>query len=531
MSVMTRPHAAVATPTRKPDPVRAQLRGSSLLLMGRLLSRVINFVAQLLIVRHLNMEDYGAFAYGLAVVAFCKGFSTLGLRRAVMRFLPIYHERGDFGRLLGTLVLVAAVVAGTGMLVIVGVYGAPEILQRLVKDDGASLDLLLVLVFLVPIEAIDEMLIALFACFAHPRAIFYRKHVIAPVLKLTVVVMLVAFGAEAHFLAWGYLAAAAVGVALYVAILARILDRDGTLGQLRAARRNVPVRELFEFALPLLTSSLVAVVMHSADTMILGYFHPAGEVARYRVVLPAATLNTIVLASFGLLYMPLAARLFARNDMAGINVLYWRSAVWMAVLSFPVFAMTFSLARSVTVAVYGERYASSWIILQLFAVAYYFGVTLGNNGLTLKVLGKLRYVVVVNVVAMLVSVTLAGLLIPRFGALGAAIASASAMVLHNVMKQVGLCRATGMRFIEWRYMQVYAVLLCGAVGLWLVQLLVSTSLYVLLPLACLVSFFVLTLTRERLAVEETFPELLRVPVLGRLLRSKRDSQTIRRRFP
>ena len=529
MTVMIKPTPVAKPSARKPDAVRSQLRGSSLLLAGRLLSRAINLTAQLLIVRHLTTEDYGAFAYGLAVVAFCKGFSTLGLRRAVMRFIPIYHERGDYGRLWGTLVLMGLVVVATGAIVIGSVHGAPQVLERFVKDGGAPVNLLLVLVFLVPIEAIDEMLIALFACFAHPKAIFYRKHVLAPVLKLTAVLLLVAFGADARFLAWGYLAAAGLGVALYLAILARILDRDGTWSHMRASRRDVPVRELFGFALPLLTSSLVAVVMHSADTMILGYFHAASEVARYRVVLPAATMNTIVIASFGLLYMPLAARLFARNDIPGINDLYWRTAVWMAVLSFPVFAVTFSLARSVTLALYGERYASSWILLQLFSVAYYFGVTLGNNGLTLKVLGKIRYVVIVNVLAMLASVTLALVLIPRFGALGAAIATTISMVLHNILKQLGLCRATGMRFIEWRYVPVYAVLVCAAAGLLLVQLFVSTSLYVLLPLACIVSLAVLMLTKHSLAVEDTFPELLRVPLLNRLLRSKHPKSAPTRR--
>lgn len=531
MTVLTRPAPPAQTAPRKPDAVRKQLRGSSLLLAGRLLSRVINFTSQLLIVRHLTTEDFGAFAYGLAIVAFCRGFSTLGLRRAVMRFIPIYHERGEYGRILGTLVLVAAVVAATTILVLGSVRGAPELLERFVHGDGAPVHLLLVLIFLVPIEAVDEMLIALFACFAHPRAIFYRKHVLAPILKLAAVVLLVALGADARFLAWGYLTAAAVGVALYIVILGRILNRDGTLDGMRTSQREMPTRELFAFALPLLTSSLVAVVMHSADTMILGYFHPAAEVARYRVVIPAATMNTIVLASFGLLYMPLAARLFARNDIDGINDLYWRTAVWMAVLSFPVFAATFSLARSLTVALYGERYASSWIILQLFSVAYYFGVSLGNNGLTLKVLGRVRYVVIVNVAAMLASVTLAALLIPRFGALGAAVASATAMIVHNVLKQVGLCRATGMRFIEWRYARVYAVLLCGAVGLLVVQLFVSTSLVVLLPLATLVSLGVLILTKQNLAVEETFPELLRVPLLNRLLRSSGASSAPTWRSP
>ena len=104
------------------------------------------------------------------------------------------------------------------------------------------------------------------------------------------------------------------------------------------------------------------------------------------------------------------------------------------------------------------------------------------------------------------------------------------MILHNVLKQIGLCRATGMRFIEWRYAPVYAILLSGAVGLLLVQLFISTELYVLLPLAALVSLLVLWRTKHNLAIEETFPEVLRVPILNRLLRSTNPKSASTRRF-
>ena len=44
-----------------------QLRGSSLLLAGRMLSKFVNFGIQVAIVRLLTKDDYGAFAYGLAL--------------------------------------------------------------------------------------------------------------------------------------------------------------------------------------------------------------------------------------------------------------------------------------------------------------------------------------------------------------------------------------------------------------------------------------------------------------------------------
>jgi len=73
------------------------------------------------------------------------------------------------------------------------------------------------------------------------------------------------------------------------------------------------------------------------------------EVAFYRAALPIAELNNIGFASFTLLYTPLAARLFAKLDYRGISGLYWQTAAWMSVLSFPVFAVTFSLAKPVTI--------------------------------------------------------------------------------------------------------------------------------------------------------------------------------------
>jgi O-antigen/teichoic acid export membrane protein len=504
------------------DSVRKQLRGSSLLLGGRLLSMGINFVAQVLIVRHLTTSDYGAFAYALAAVAFWGGFSSLGLRRGITRFIPIYHERQDYGRILGTLVLSLGTAVVVSTIAIVSLHAFPGILSHFVKDRGAPIDLLLILIFLVPVDALDELLVALFACFSHPKAIFYRKHVMGPGLKLGVVVLLLLVPhADVRFLAWGYFAANVLSVAVLALVFVRLMQREGLLQNMQQTTMNIPAKEIFAFTIPLLTTNLVAVIMHTADTMILGYFHPTAEVARYRAILPAADMNAIVLGVFGILYTPLSARLFARGDMAGIRALYWKTAVWMAVFSFPIFALTFCMAPSVTVGLYGQRYASAAILLQMLSAGYYFDVVVGSNGLTLKVLGKLKFVVVLNAIAMLSDIILDILFIPHYGAVGAAGTTMVSMFIYNVLKQIGLCRATGMRFIEWHYLPVYIGIVAATVLLLVVQaLLPGHNLVVDLTLVAAVSLLVIRMSKSRLEVEETFPELLRLPFVGWLLRSR-----------
>lgn len=501
------------------DSTRTQLRGSSLLLVGRFISLGLNFVSQVLIVRYLSKNDYGAFAYALAAVGFFDGLSSLGLKRGIARFAPLYHERREWDRLYGSMAVVLITIAAVSLLAIGTLFVAPSLVGRLVNHDPIAVLLLSILIFMVPLEALDELLVSLFATFTSPRAIFFRKHLLAPALKLGLVALLVKMKAPVAFMAWGTLAASLTGVAVSAFLLVQVLRRQEIASHLNLRRLSMPWREMYRFAVPLMTSDLVNVVMASASTFFLGYFYSTAEVAAYRVVHPAARMNLLVMTSFQLLYMPQAARLLARGTLADVNTLYWRTAVWMAVLSFPVFALTFSLARSLTVTLYGAQYESSWHFMQLLSLGFFFNVVTGFNGLTLKVLGRLRYIVTVNVIAIVLSLGLDILLIPRWGALGAAVATTAGMMIYNLLKQAGLRQASGLRVFDWQYALFYLVLAAAAALLAAVQAL-TTSLWIGVAAAAAVSLGVLWMFRARLHMEDTFPELRRVPGLRTLLFTK-----------
>ncbi|NIR47303.1 flippase [candidate division KSB1 bacterium] len=505
-------------PPKEQDTTNKQIRGSSLLLGGRFISVGLNFASQVLMVRYLTKTDFGAYTYALAVVAFFHGLSSLGLRRGITRFIPIYHERDENEKLTGTIILTLSTIAITSIFIIGAIHLAPEHVSQLVKGKDQPVYLLLILIFMVPVEAIDGLLVSLFACFASPRAIFFRKFIVAPGLKLTVVLLLITLKSGVIFLAYGYLIGSALGVLFFVGLLLHMWYKQGVLQKLRLKTMNIPAKEIFAFTIPLLTSDLVTIIMHSADTMFLGYFHGSAEVAAYRVILPAAHFNKIPMMSFAILYTPLAARLFAKENFKGINDLYWRTAIWMSVLSFPIFALTFSLAKPVTVLLYGARYESSWFYMQLFALGYYFNVVLGFNGLTLKVLGKVRYVVILNIGASLCNLVLAYLLIPKFGALGAAVATTSAMIIHNVFKQAGLKLGADISIFEWQYFSFYLFIVAGALALFLIQFFTTQNVYVLIPLAGILSIVILRLSKDKLKIDETFPELRKIPGVRSLLK-------------
>jgi O-antigen/teichoic acid export membrane protein len=110
---------------------------------------------------------------------------------------------------------------------------------------------------------------------------------------------------------------------------------------------------------------------------------------------------------------------------------------------------------------------------------------------------------------MIASLGLSLILIPRYGALGAAIGTAGTLVVHNILNHAGLKFTTKVNLFQWQYLKVYAGITLGAFGLALFQILVSPPIYIGLLLAGAISLIVLLTNRNLIRMQQTFPELLR----------------------
>ena len=304
-----------------------------------------------------------------------------------------------------------------------------------------------------------------------------------------------------------------LGIGIFAFVLVRLLREQNLFARFSLDTVHIPAREVLAFTIPLLASDLVYVMMNTIDVVLLEHTNGTVDVAAFRAVQPTARLNQVVLASFALLFTPAAARLFAHDDKEGINRLYWQNAAWVAIVSFPLFALTFSLAKPVTVLLYGSRYEQSALIMAMLSFGYYFNAATGQNGLTLKVLGKLRYIVTVDILAAVINLALNLILIPRYGAIGAAVGTMSTMIIFNIMKQAGLMLGTGISIFDRDYFRVYAVIILSSLGLLLVQITMSPPPFAGLAIAALVSLLVLKINSKELNLANTFPELMRIPLV------------------
>jgi len=491
------------------------LRGSSLLLVGRMLSKFVNFGVQVAIVRLLSKDDFGVFAYGLALALVGELVVKFGLGRGANRFVPYYAERREYPEVMGTLALVCATILVLGIAGFAGLWlisgfgwsGLPG---------GEGTRVVLILSILAPVQALDTIGIQTLACFSRPREILMRKHVLAPALRALAVAVVFVAGGSSEMLALAYLAGAVVGLMICVQLAVRQLYTHGVL-PLPLSDWRIPWRPLIRFSFPLISSDLVFITLTGLTTVVLMMTDGEAGVAAMRAVVPAAMLITLVVQSFSMLFMPAAMRLRARGDDEALRDHHWQSAAWVAVLSFPLFGLTFGIAPGLVPVLLGEAYAESAMLLAILAVGHYVGVCMAFNGETLQVFGRTRAIVQTNFLSIAIGAGFAIGLCPSYGALGAAVAVTMARLAGAIARQMVMLRSPGFGHVPagqkwiWLKLAVASILVAAMGWLWQPPFVVQVAIVSGMSLVLLRS------TATTLDLARSFPELLRVPLFARVV--------------
>ena len=422
------------------------LRGSALLLFGRFLAVGSNLLIQVLVVRYLSQEAYGAFAYAIGVVNFLTVCVSLGMEQAVQRFAAVWDERRQPERLAGALLLHVGTVMTLGTVVVGGVLVSQHWLGHHVIHDQRAVLMLCVLVTLAPLQALDTLVMNLFAVYARPSAIFFRRYILSPALKVAVALAVVLGGGSVFALAWGYVGATLVGLVVYANVLVKTLSARGVIQ--RGRRIDVPFREVMTFTLGAVTADLVVILLFASDVVIVGHFGGSRDVALLQAVQPLANGNLMIFYAIIPLFIPQAARLFARRDRPPIARLYSRCTLWIAVFTFPVLALTASFAGPVTTALFGRRYESAAPVLALLSVGQYILALFGLTTLTLKAMARLRLLAWANISVGILNIVINVLLVPRFGPVGAAAGTMSALIVLTVLKGLVMHRELGVAAVD-----------------------------------------------------------------------------------
>lgn len=411
------------------------LRSAGIVLLSTVLSRGIAFGAEVAIVRALSPSAFGtvAVAYTLALVV--SRLSLLGVPQGVTRFVSDSNGDKDeqtvakHGLLLVTPV---AVLASASFFLFPARVGA------LLNSDGATRSL----VFFAPfVLAFPLARVAIAVLRAHENTIpaMLSKDLVPRVAGLFLFVGLATAGADEFgaVVYWASLPLVSLALAAYY------LGRDLGGGVLGGAVDQSSLRKLWSFSWPLAASSSLIILFSNMDVLMIEYFLTSESVGYYRSVQPLRQVTEFVLSSFVFLYLPLATDYHSAGERDRLVAFYKTSTKWVTILTLPIVLVFVVFADSIISVLYTSTYSPASTVLSVLVGGLFFNVLVGPNGATAKAIGRPRIDLASAGAGFAINLALNIVLIPRYGIVGAAVATVIGYVTFNLVEVLLIRRRIG----------------------------------------------------------------------------------------
>lgn len=413
-------------------------RAASTAFVIRVASATVAYVTQILLARWMGGHEFGIYVYVWTWVMLIGAVADLGLASSAQRFIPDYAGRGASALLRGFL-------SGSrwltfGIATAFAITGAGCIwLLRPWLDDHTIVPLAIACVCL-PMYGVLHVQDGI------ARSYNWVGLALVPPYILRQIIVIAMMGAAwlAGFPTNAVTAVSVAAFAIWVTALGQAILLNRRLKHTVApGEAAYDARRWFAVSVPMFAvDALYAMLMH-VDVLILKQFRPAEDVAVY-----FAALKTLSLIAF--VYFAVAAATahkFAQYHAAGDRLrleAFLRDAMrWTFWPSLAAALVILALGWPM-LWLFGRDFTGGYHLLFIFAVGLLARAAVGPAERLFMMLGEQRVCAAVAAAAFAVNVALCLLLIPPFGADGAAIAVASAFIVESSLLFVIARRRLGL---------------------------------------------------------------------------------------
>jgi O-antigen/teichoic acid export membrane protein len=424
-----------ADPSRQSDSViRFLLKGTFISTASRVGGVALGYVAHLLLSRMLGLHSYGEYVVALGWALVLTLPARAGFDNSALRFSTIYIEEGRSAELRGFVQLAGAVIGLSSILAaIVMVVLASRF------DRGISVTALIWgAVTILPLALLGVGSAILRTTKRIFASQFYDQ-LLRPGLLILLICAVGAGGRAMHATTALMLTAAAAVLALAALLghLLRVLAPS-----LKSAADYSHWREWFFLSLPLLVTGVMQEMLNQLEIILLGSLASARDAGLFAAAWRLAGLAPFALAALGTVSGPLVASAYHRRDRAELHRIASLSA--RIGLAFAAVASgLLLLAGRPLLALFGPEFPRAYPALAILLVGGMVNAFTGIVGYLLILTGRQTQALLIFAGGLIVSIALNLLLIPPFGMVGAAIASATALSCWNLAMLAYVRRAIG----------------------------------------------------------------------------------------
>ena len=410
-------------------------KGTVIALVGTGAGLLLAFITRIIIARY-GTDQYGIFSLALVVLNISILIATLGLQSGAARHIAYFRGKGETTKVQGT--ISASIQFATLASILFGlvIFFTSDVIATKIFHNAELILPLKILAFGIPFSTIISVFVSVFRGFERVQEKVYFQDILINALFLLLLLPIFFLHLPFSWIFYAYLVSLAFCALTLVLYTTRRLPVRLTV----KPSVNAMGKELLLFSLPLLGVAILGMIISWTDILMLGYFKTSDAVGLYNAANPLAQLTYFFSTAMLFIYVPVTTTLYAQNLLPEIRRSYTIVTKWIFSLALPLILIFILFPENVLVPLFGANYVAAGQALQILCLGSLIVNLLGPNCATLIAIGETRFLMWASIAAAGINVILNIALIPQWGIVGAAIATATSLALYCIIRHVKVHR-------------------------------------------------------------------------------------------
>jgi len=411
---------------------RKALQGSIIVLLFQFGAGLLGYIVRIMYARQLSVYEFGMFYALIAFFNLIFGFKSLGLNQSLIKFIPEYLEKREYGKIKGAVLWVSGLQISLALIFSIILWILSEWLCAVFFKDP---DILIFFRALV----LGQFVLAFVDIFRHINQ-GYQHHLWFSLYEFSYMGLILGmssilfFALDMNGLIVPVIVYATYPVLLGVLYYARFFTRTFP-GFLKIERTfsRIDFTRLFRFGVPLIFATLGGLILGQTDIIMLTWFHDATVVSLYNASLPASKIITYFAIGVSAVFFPLTAELWIKKDMKNLIHNIRRSFIFSSLFLIPLTIVFISFPKVILTVLFGEAFSPAFFSMQILSVGmlFYSYTIIGFS--FIKGIGRTVILTKIVLVGAVLNLILNFIFVPMWGIVGASISTAICYIVMMIM--------------------------------------------------------------------------------------------------
>lgn len=456
-------------------------KGSTIVFAGVIASLALNFLLRVALVRYTTEDMYGLYSLAITIVGVVGAIAMLGLDEGSARYIAYYAGKTESSRAGKIASATLKITLASGMVFAALLFVFSDAVAVHAFHTPALGGILKIMAAAVPLTVLLQILTAVMRGYNDTWSRAFFRDTLRTLLFLGFLAGIILLNLPFDSIIYAYVLSMALALAALAFFSVKRLPRQDT-GQ--EGRESGVVKSLLSFSLPMLSISLLMLMMSQATALLLAFFTNPADVGKYDIAVTMASLLLVVINSLGYIYTPTVSGLYGKGRLSEVRQSYVTSTRWGYVLTLPVLFIFLLFPGELIGLLFGERYASVALILQIIAIGYLINPLTGPNYHTLIAAGRTREITESFLVNAVSNVLLCLVLIPLHGIVGAALAATLSSMTANLLLSVRLYQRLKIHPLTRNYLLTIGSSIALLAGFYVTLKTLSIQPSIFVALAC-----------------------------------------------